>query len=84
MSLEGGHLQCLDETGAVLQTVHAKGRKLTIGYFMTCDIVLKDKRSKSIHCEIEMDPLGKVSKEVSFIIYIRLSFVGDYNIFLFL
>uniref|UniRef100_A0A1A9X1X5 FHA domain-containing protein n=1 Tax=Glossina brevipalpis TaxID=37001 RepID=A0A1A9X1X5_9MUSC len=60
MSLEGAKLIRLDEAGNQCETIVAKGRNLTLGYYMSCDYVLKDRRAKGVHCEIECDALGRV------------------------
>lgn len=62
MSLEGAKFICLDEAGNHGEIVLAKGRKFTMGYYVSCDFVLVDERSKGVHCEIECDAFGRVSK----------------------
>uniref|UniRef100_A0A1A9Z8H1 FHA domain-containing protein n=1 Tax=Glossina pallidipes TaxID=7398 RepID=A0A1A9Z8H1_GLOPL len=60
MSLESAKLIRLDEAGNQCETIVASGRKLTLGYYMSCDYVLTDPRAKGVHCEIECDALGRV------------------------
>uniref|UniRef100_A0A1A9VU12 FHA domain-containing protein n=1 Tax=Glossina austeni TaxID=7395 RepID=A0A1A9VU12_GLOAU len=60
MSLESAKLIRLDEAGNQCETIVANGRKLTLGYYMSCDYVLTDPRAKGVHCEIECDALGRV------------------------
>ncbi|XP_046805182.1 titin isoform X2 [Lucilia cuprina] len=61
MSLEGAKFICLDEAGNHGEIVLAKGRKFTMGYYVSCDFVLVDERAKGVHCEIECDAFGRVT-----------------------
>ncbi|KAM7361203.1 uncharacterized protein ACRADG_010465 isoform 2-T2 [Cochliomyia hominivorax] len=61
MSLEGAKFICLDEAGNQGEIVLAKGRKFTVGYYVSCDFVLADERAKGVHCEIECDAFGRVT-----------------------
>lgn len=63
MSLEGAKFICLDEAGNHGEMVLAKGRKFTVGYYVSCDFVLADERAKGVHCEIECDAFGRVSNQ---------------------
>lgn len=63
MSLIGAKFICLDEKEEQYQVIEAKGRKFTIGYYMSCDYVLDDKSSKGYHCEINCDAVGRVSMD---------------------
>lgn len=61
MSLEGAKFICIDEAGNHGEIVLAKGRKFTMGYYVSSDYVLVDERAKGVHCEIECDAFGRVS-----------------------
>ncbi|XP_067640933.1 microtubule-associated protein futsch isoform X2 [Eurosta solidaginis] len=41
--------------------IDAKGRKFTVGYYMSCDYVLEDSRAEGVHCEIQCDAFGRVT-----------------------
>lgn len=75
MSLTGGKLLCLDQSGNVYKEVLVKDGKLTIGHLMSCDHVITDKRSNNVHCEIVVDSLGKVISHYLKMFHLLLTFI---------
>lgn len=59
MSLDGAQLNFINAAG-VTEKYAAKGRKFIVGSYLSSDLVLSD--AQRLHCEIQCDAFGRVSK----------------------